>query len=459
MPVLGAPSGSVEGPRQHNQPSRKGKKAWRKNVDISEVEKGLVELNEEVIRGYVFQYHCSAKEKKILLTLALYSGPVAERDSSELFTLDTTGDAKLRKQLPKKLRPTLKADEILAQRSKIEPVSSRKRPGAKTTDGLIPTKRLRKDYVSSKEIRRLRNVADGQHNQTIVVNDATYDVWGAVPEPARGEEQSFIPPEVKPKVPETLRERPVSLAANGKAVPAVRKPTGGYSYNPAFPEYEKRLAEESNKATEAEVKRLAAKEEERKRQEAAARSAAEAEAAEAKAELSEWDEDSEWEGFQSGAEDAKPSVKRPERKTQAQRNKIKRRKEEERKMKQAAEARRKIAELHNVKKYTKEAVQREEDLALAKIRESDSEGEGDEEKLRRKKLGKVRVPEKELELVLPEELQDSLRLLRPEGNLLRDRYRNMIVRGKMESRKHIPFKKQAKGKMTEKWSHKDFTLM
>lgn len=389
----------------------------------------------------------------------LYSGPLAERDSTDLFTLDTVGDAKVKKQLPKKLRPTLKADEILAQRSKVEPVSSRKRPGAKTSDGLVPTKRLRKDYVPSREIRRLRSIADGQHDQTVEVNDATYDIWDAETEPAQKDELSFVPPEVKPKVPESLREKPISLAENGKEVPAVRKPTGGYSYNPAFPEYEKRLVEESNKALEAERKRLAAKEEERKKKEAAARSAAEAEAAEARAELSEWDEDSEWEGFQSGAEDSKPSVKRPERKTQAQRNKIKRRKEEERKAKQAAEDKRKLTELHNVKKYVKEAAQKEKALAETEARKSDSESEGDEERLRRRKLGKAKVPEKDLELVLPEELQDSLRLLKPEGNLLRDRYRNMIVRGKVESRKHIPFKKQNKGKMTEKWAYKDFTLM
>lgn len=53
MPVLEARTGSLDRPQQRNQPSRKGKKAWRKNVDISEVEKGLVELNEEIIRGYV----------------------------------------------------------------------------------------------------------------------------------------------------------------------------------------------------------------------------------------------------------------------------------------------------------------------------------------------------------------------------------------------------------------------
>lgn len=35
----------VGAPAQHNQGSRKGKRAWRKNVDIEEVEQGL-----EVIR-------------------------------------------------------------------------------------------------------------------------------------------------------------------------------------------------------------------------------------------------------------------------------------------------------------------------------------------------------------------------------------------------------------------------
>jgi len=50
MPIIEAPSRSPDRPRQYNQPSRKGKKAWRKNVDVSEVEKGLEELNEEKTR-------------------------------------------------------------------------------------------------------------------------------------------------------------------------------------------------------------------------------------------------------------------------------------------------------------------------------------------------------------------------------------------------------------------------
>jgi nucleolar protein 53 len=53
MPVLQPPAGSTEGPQQYKQSSRKGKKAWRKNVDVTEVERGLEELNDAIIQGFV----------------------------------------------------------------------------------------------------------------------------------------------------------------------------------------------------------------------------------------------------------------------------------------------------------------------------------------------------------------------------------------------------------------------
>lgn len=41
-------------PSQRNQPTRKGKRAWRKNVDIQDIEAGLEGLREEEITtGYV----------------------------------------------------------------------------------------------------------------------------------------------------------------------------------------------------------------------------------------------------------------------------------------------------------------------------------------------------------------------------------------------------------------------
>lgn len=70
----------------------------------------------------------------------------------------------------------------------------------------------------------------------------------------------------------------------------------------------------------------------------------------------------------------------------------------------------------------------------------------------------ARLTESPLELVLPEELQDSLRLLKPEGNLLRDRFRNILVSGKMETRKPIQQPKKKRVSYTEKWSYKDWNL-
>jgi nucleolar protein 53 len=69
-----------------------------------------------------------------------------------------------------------------------------------------------------------------------------------------------------------------------------------------------------------------------------------------------------------------------------------------------------------------------------------------------------RLPQRPLELMLPDELEDSLRLLKPQGNLLSDRFRNIMVRGKIETRKPISQPKKARRTYTEKWTYKDFTI-
>jgi nucleolar protein 53 len=177
--------------------------------------------------------------------------------------------------------------------------------------------------------------------------------------------------------------------------------------------------------------------------------------------MSEWEEDSAWEGFESGTEDVRLTAKRPERKTQVQRNKIKRRKEAERQAKMAADIKRKNDQVAEHKKIALALSQKDasSSSALALIpSDGDDSSSDDGLELRRRKLGKIALPEKDLELVLPDELQDSLRLLKPEGNALKERYRNLLVRGKVESRRPISFAKKAKRKATEKWTHKDFML-
>lgn len=377
-----------------------------------------------------------------------------------MFAVDTAGDVAIQKKILKSSKP-LKSDEIIAQRSAVLPVPMKKRPGENTTTGIMDPKRQRTSYVSHKELMRLQKVADGRQEKAIEVTEASYDPWDIKRDEAEAAQDprfSFLEKSKKKVAPPTLKHKPISLAANGKEIPAVKKPEGGFSYNPMFEEWDERLQKEGERELQAEQKRQAAMEAERIKQEASAKSAAEAIAAEAKADLSEWEEDTDWEGFESGAEEVKLTAKRPERKTQVQRNTMKRRKEEERKAKMAADIKKKNEQLAEVKRIAKAMREKEQAKKLALVQNDDDSSEGDDLELRRRKLGKIQLPEKDLELVLPDELQESLRLLKPEGNLLKDRYRNLLVRGKVESRRPISFAKKAKRKATEKWTHKDFML-
>lgn len=388
------------------------------------------------------------------------SGVIREKASDDLFAIDVKGDSNISKKYPKHAKKTLKADEVLAERSAIPALEGRKRSGDKTTNGLMPVKRQKNDWVSGKDLARLRRIADGQHENTIQITDATFDLWDA---PVEVAPKNGKPAKRQVKQPRTMKEAPISLIEGGKQAAAVTKPAGGFSYNPVFADYEERLAEESEKALATEKKRLDDEEKERLRQEASAKSAAEADAAEERANLSEWEEDSEWEGVQSGVEDEKASTKRPKRKTPAQRNRMKRRKEEEQLAKHKAALKKQRTQVQHLNELTEEidANDKNKQLVLAEGEEadySDADEIVDDNKLRRRQLGKYKLPERDLELVLPDELQESLRLLKPEGNLLKDRYRSMLVRGKVESRRHIPFHKQARKKVTEKWTHKDFVL-
>lgn len=45
---------STVAPSQYKQSSRKSKTAWRKNVDITELQAGLEAAREEEIQGYVW---------------------------------------------------------------------------------------------------------------------------------------------------------------------------------------------------------------------------------------------------------------------------------------------------------------------------------------------------------------------------------------------------------------------
>lgn len=184
------------------------------------------------------------------------------------------------------------------------------------------------------------------------------------------------------KAPATLKEAPVSLIAGSPNVPAVAAPRPGTSYNPVFQEWDALLTAEGQREVEAEKKRRreAELEQERLDRIAAAETVRDADV--------QTEDESAWEGFESDYEGVEWLKKRrPERKTPAQRNKVKRRKEVERsekwekKLKEREKQQRQIGNI--ARQMEKEA------KARASVKaELEEPEEVDDRVLRRRKFGK-----------------------------------------------------------------------
>ena len=192
----------------------------------------------------------------------------------------------------------------------------------------------------------------------------------------------------KPKpirAPCTLKEAPISLLEGPKVMPAVVKPKAALSYNPNFEDWDKLLVQEGEKEVEAEKKRI---QEAKEEQERLARITA---AQEERNDIQTEDE-SAWEGFESEYEAAEwLKKKRPERKTPAERNKIRRRKAAERLAKHEA---RFETEMQRAKQIQAITVQMQKLNKLEHIVAIDdaitsSDSEIDDRYLRRRKLGTV----------------------------------------------------------------------
>ena len=324
---------------------------------------------------------------KICNAKALSRGVIAEKPSSELFALDTTGSTEIQKSVTKGRKP-LKADEILAQRSAVPAVDSRKRPSSRITDGIVQpaSKKMR---VSNKELDRLRAIAyggDSVQKDVVKVDDTpSHDPW-TMEKKEEDPKFSFLEEKKPIREPKTLKRAPISLAASGKALSAVKKPEAGKSYNPTAEDWVQLLAREGEKEVEAEKKRLKEAQEEQERLMRVMAVAAEPDPESDDGE-SAWE--SEWEGIQSEVEEQSLKKKRPERKTPAQRNKIKRRKEAERQALHEAKMKERERQAVQIKALAKVVEEKEKARAqaLVIVENANSSDEG-EEVLRRRRLGK-----------------------------------------------------------------------
>lgn len=425
----------VGAPSQLAQSSRKGKKAWRKNIDIQPVEQGLESLRSE--------------ERVIGSTLH-------KQTDDQLFVVDTKGDDKVRKSLPRYSKAELTSTKILSQRSAIPAVFSRP-----TKDSIAS-----RSKVSRADKERLLRIAKrprkGPFNAVMdhtefgagsalidvsaaVKHSGSYDPWTVeeVEEVADGLEYTKKP---KIKRPELSHPRDVI------EVPAVLEPHQGSSYNPPAAAHDELIMEACRleRRRQEEADRLA--EVRRKVADARALATGVTEGLPLGMTLDEIPTDGEPIIQHDAVVPKKPST----RKTKQQRAKALRLREEKRALAEKAARKKMLATITMVKslRSTAEKVGQQQNqarlarqLALKmKLRKG----------LAGQRLGKYKVPENEIEVQIGEDLSENLRTLKPEGNLFRDRFRSMQQRALIEPRVPILPTKRAKLKEFEKHAWKRF---
>ncbi|KAI0033005.1 ribosome biogenesis protein Nop53/GLTSCR2 [Vararia minispora EC-137] len=416
----------IGAPAQHNQASRKGKKAWRKNVDLEDMEEKLEGLREEQ---------------------RIYGTTLQEKKDEDLFVVDTTGDDKIRRLLPKFSTRSLTAHKILSQRSAVPAVFSRPTSTASTSSNKRP------GHVTRKEKERLLKIARKDrrgplnsyvHHDQVGEGSALMEVSNAVRESGKydvwGMEEAVKGTKVKPpNVPHPHKQI---------ALPAVTAPHAGTSYNPSAPAHTELL----RAAHEAEEKRVAEREvleSVKDRILLARRTGLDGVEGMAVDEPSEDEEDA------ADGEEAVPK-KVPGRKTKQQKRKAEKLRAEKRVLAERALRKRLLASVDTAKRLGKNLNQ-----TLAERAQKQAERAArKQEKLRAgmagTKLGKHRVPDGEVDVQLGEELSESLRGLKPEGNLFRDRFLSMQHRALIEPRAPIVPTKRAKTKLYEKHDFKRF---
>lgn len=375
-------------PSQKKQPSRKGKKAWRKNIDLEDVEKNIEDIREaEIVLG-----------------------------SAPLFEVDVQGDAEsLTKEMKKEKQ--LKSLEILNARSAI--------PGLKAAH-----KKKDKPKVKAKKIHdllRLSGRTGENPNRVIIEQDGIVRVGISDP---WADEVTMAPV----KRPATLFRKPE--APEPDAV-AVEIPAAGKSYNPDLDDWKKLISAEHQKLEKLEAERVKA-EEEKERIEAILAAAEEVQ-----------DEEVE----ESEEEIADPDMRisvgesvKNKKKTKQQRNRMRRHKEKMQMQDRLKQLRQQLTKIEQAVRDSEKAVEQPVSRKAKKARTL------------KKAHSRYSVMEPELEVKLSDEMEDSLRRLRPEGNLAKDRFRSLQARGLIEARVPVAKKRRYAKKVTEKWSYKDIKL-
>ncbi|QHS76592.1 Nop53p [Saccharomyces paradoxus] len=449
-----APTNVTKKPSQYKQSSRKGKKAWRKNIDISDIEQYM--------------------EKKIDHEVTHGTSDITSLQNDALFHVDIEGDNVLKKKLIKRnqIKKVLKSKEILdavRTNSKIAALNHHKNGSHENSNKI--------QGVSKHELKKLMALAGRVHGESKIKNRVAKDglvkttagdLWG---EESNSKKQKVKLPsgieldvEEKDQIPQELLKksttswsvasvRPRTLDIEPVAVKEFTNiPHAGKSYNPNNKAWSELINKEYKDEKTREDERIALeKYKERIRHLMETLDDNEEE----ESSSNEEEDGEENEDAQSSGSDneVRLSINKPvknKKKTKYQRNKAKRH-EEKVKLQQE------LKELRERVKGLEEVFNTEETEIVSAIESDNSNKVKKSKKNKKHKLGtKYSVIDERLEIKFSDELSDSLRKLKPEGNLLYDTVRKLQSSGKIESRVPVRKGRKYKQKITEKWTHKDF---
>ncbi|KAM9440245.1 ribosome biogenesis protein NOP53 [Clarias gariepinus] len=268
-----------------------------------------------------------------------------------------------------------------------------------------------------------------------------YDLWGA-------ENPDSADPYFLEQTKKKLVKRPKKLNEKPSVLPAVEVIGPGGSYNPDFLSHQSLLLA----AHEAEVKKMKV-EEKLKKQVAVKRTdiATEESTFNEQVEgLIEEDEEAKTETEHAETDSKDVAVgppAQPEKKTERQRKKEKAerikelKKKAERKM---LDSRQQLFQLRSIGADVKKRELR------TKARQTKRQAKQEAEKALPRRLGRLRFQAPDLEVQLSDELSGSLRKLKPEGSVLKDRFKSLQKRNLIEPRERAKFKRKHKVKYVEK---------
>ncbi|KAL7754327.1 hypothetical protein RI367_000308 [Sorochytrium milnesiophthora] len=372
------------------QTSRKGKKAWRRNVDITEEERGMDVLREDVRLGVS-----------------------ADAAPEDLFVLDTTGDDQVRQREFGKKR--LRVDEILQPQSGVPALSTKpiKPAPAKPTRKLSPNETAKLNKALEQVKKRARTAGDKTAPADPAAEAAKrFSIWGeeeaaAVPAPVPASQQ-----QPQYKAPITMRKVPLVK----QITPGVQVDDAGLSYRPDPQAHQSLLQAAINE----EVKRIMTLEEFQAR--APTRRAQKSNETgmtvdEHNDESGSDDEDAQDNhatGFESYS--AQPA---PKRRTQTERNKRRRIFLEQQALARKRKAKAFLKKLDKLPQFQ---------AILDQQQETQQERLARKAKARAEQERTPRPPPQPVEVQLTEDLAPSLRALKPEGSVLKDRFRSLLAR-------------------------------